>query len=130
MRNLEKRALQIMVAVGSLVPIVAGAAGVWLGPRLVDNHIEVSEGLESHFRYLSGLLLGIGLAYAASVPRIEKRERRFLLLTGIVVIGGLARLYSVVTYGPPTWSIAGALTMELLVTPGLWLWQRRIAKRA
>ena len=32
----ERLMLQIVVAIGSLVPIVAGAAGIVLGPALVD----------------------------------------------------------------------------------------------
>ena len=71
MNSLAKRALQITVAVASLVPISAGAAGMLLGPRLVGAAIVGPPDLDSHFRYLSGLLLAIGLGYASTIPRIE-----------------------------------------------------------
>ena len=124
----EKRLLQIAVAVSSLVPIAAGGAGLLLGPALVAA--EGGHDLDSHFRYLSGLLLGIGLAYATGVPGIERKRVRFLLLGGIVVVGGLGRLWSLVTVGAPSAIMLGALAMELVVTPLLTLWQLRIARAA
>jgi hypothetical protein len=118
-----KIALQVAVVIGSIVPIAAGAAGIFLGPSLVGGPADSAD-LDGHFRYLSGLLLGIGLAYLSAVPRIEQRRQRFLLLGAIVFIGGLGRLLSVVTIGtPPSLPMIGALMMELAVTPLLTLWQ-------
>jgi hypothetical protein len=125
----EKRILQLAVTLGSLVPIGAGAAGVLLGPRMLRAGIAEAGDLDSHFRYLSGLLLGIGLAYASTIPRIETNGGRFRLLTFIVVAGGLARLLSVQEVGAPSRGMAAALVMELLVTPALALWQWRVARQ-
>jgi hypothetical protein len=127
MSGIERRALQVIVAVGSLIPLGAGAAGMVMGPRLIESGALGSVDLDSHIRYLSGLLLGIGIGYASTVPRIEKRGGRFRLLTGIVVLGGIGRLVSLLSVGPPSASMKAALVMELLVTPALALWQRRIA---
>ena len=88
-----------------------------------------SPDLESHFRYLSGVLLGLGVAFAASVPSIERRSELFLGLCGAVVIGGLARLLAVFGAGIPTLAHQLALVMELMVVPLLFAWQRRIARR-
>ena len=125
----EKRLLQIAVAVGSLVPLAAGAAGIVLGPAMVDA-AGVPLAADSHYRYLSGLLLGIGIAYATTIPAIERRTARFRLLTAIVVIGGLGRLVSLLARGAPDKPMLAALVMELIVTPALALWQSRIAHRA
>jgi hypothetical protein len=122
----ERRALQLVVAVASLVPIFAGAAGIILGPAMVDAG-NVPNAADSHFRYLSGLLLGIGLAFASTVPRIEVRTARFRLLTAIVVVGGLGRLWSLLVRGAPNRQMVAALVMELGVTPALALWQGRVA---
>jgi hypothetical protein len=128
MNELEKRLLQLTVAIGSLVPIGAGAAGVLLGPRLMGP-IGASGDLDSHFRYLSGLLLAIGLGFASTIPRIETHGDRFRMLTGIVVTGGLGRLISLLTIGPTSPALTAALVMELIVTPALALWQHRVALR-
>jgi Domain of unknown function (DUF4345) len=124
----ERLILQIAVAIGCLVPISAGAAGMLLGPRLLGASAAGSGDLDSHFRYLSGLLLGIGLGYASAIPRIETHGARFQLLTGIVVAGGIGRLLSLLAIGPQSPVMLAALGMELLVTPGLALWQRRVAR--
>ena len=83
--------------------------------------------LESHFRYLSGLLLGVGIAFAASIPTIERRSELFMVLSGIVVAGGLARLSALLIYGMPGTPHVLALGMELVVVPLLFAWQRRVA---
>ena len=130
MRSFEKRTLQIAVALACLVPISAGAAGVLLGPRMVEFGLLPASDLDSHFRYLSGLLLAIGFGFAATIPRIEVHGARFRLLTGVVVVGGFGRLLSLLSIGAPSLVMVAALGMELLVTPGLALWQYRVARAA
>jgi Domain of unknown function (DUF4345) len=122
----EKRLLQTAVAVFALIPIGAGLAGAWLGPSFTDA-AATDVSLGSHFRYLSGLLLGIGLAYWSTIPSIERQAARFRLLTLIVVIGGLARLWGLAEAGMPSPPMLGGLAMELAVTPMLCLWQWRVA---
>jgi hypothetical protein len=126
--QLERRALQFAVALACLVPVSAGLAGVVLGPRLVGAFAVGPSDLDSHFRYLSGLLLAIGVAFASTIPRIEMRGGRFRLLTFVVVVGGLGRLLGSLTVGRPSLVMVAALAMELIVTPGLTLWQYRVAR--
>lgn len=122
----ERRALQLAVALASLVPILAGAAGIALGVAMVGvDHAPA--GADAHFRYLSGLLLGVGVAFLAAVPRIERHATRFRLLGLLVVIGGFARLLSLCLRGNPNGPLLFALVMELVVTPILVLWQSRVA---
>jgi Domain of unknown function (DUF4345) len=128
MSSFEKRALQVAVATACLVPISAGAAGVLLGPRILGSGIVTAADLDSHFRYLSGLLLAIGMGFASTVPRIEAHAGRFRLLACLVVVGGIGRLWSLLSIGAPSPVMVAALAMELLVTPGLALWQHRVAR--
>lgn len=125
----ERRLLQTAVALGSLVPIGAGAAGVILGPAMVDAG-GAPVAADSHYRYLSGLLLAIGVAFATTVPGIERRAARFRLLAAIVVAGGIGRLLSLLAHGVPDAPMVAALVMELAVTPALALWQSRVARQA
>jgi hypothetical protein len=125
-----KRALQLAVALGSLVPIGAGGAGVLLGPRMLGAAIVVPGDLDSHFRYLSGLLLAIGCAFASTIPHIESQGHRFRLLTCLVVVGGCGRLLSAFAIGLPSPPMTAAFIMELVVTPGLAFWQFQVARRA
>jgi uncharacterized membrane protein YfcA len=124
----ERRLLQVVVAIASLIPICAGAMGVLLGPAMVQVHVAPAAA-DSHYRYLSGLLLGIGCAFISTVPRIELRGARFRMLTGIVAIGGFSRLLSLLLRGYPDAPMLFGLVMELFVTPALALWQSRVASR-
>lgn len=124
----ERRLLQLAIALACLVPLSAGTAGVVAGPAMIEGDLAGDlPDLESHFRYLSGLLLGIGLAFAASIPTIERRSELFLVLSATVVVGGLARLSALLIYGLPTTSHLLALGLELAVVPLLFAWQRRVA---
>jgi hypothetical protein len=122
----ERLLLQVIVAVACAVPIVGGGLGVLRGPAFLG--VLASASTDSHFRYLSGLLLGIGFGFLSTVPRIETHTARFGLLAAIVVVGGLARLLSLVVVGTPDPSMLFALAMELGVVPALTVWQRRIAR--
>jgi hypothetical protein len=122
---MERRALQIAVALAGLVPLTAGALGI-LSPAMLGLYGD--RPATAHFAYLSGLLLAIGMAYWWLIPDIEKRSGPFTLLTAIVFIGGLARLamaFRVVSLQP---AIALPLLMELTVAPLLWAWQQRVAR--
>ncbi len=124
------RPLQIAVALCGCVPVAAGLAGVVLGPRMAGSALvglHDAAALDSHFRYLSGLLLGIGLAFWSLIPDIAQRGSAFRLLTAVVVAGGLARLLGVALEGVPPPPMLFGLTMELIVTPLLCLWQARLA---
>lgn len=123
----EKRILQLVVLVASLVPIGAGLGGIIVGPWLFGAR-SYSVDLISHVGYLSGLLLAIGLLFVFSVPNIEKHKSRFLILGFIVFVGGIARLYEGLLTGFGTLPHQLALGMELIVTPLIILWQRRVAR--
>jgi hypothetical protein len=128
--NLERRVLQAAVAAGCLVPIGAGAAGIFSGGAFLKGvEVPVPVDLDSHFRYLSGLLVGIGIGFAACVPHIERRTALFGTLGGIVFVGGLARLSSLAAAGVPSDGHVFGLAMELGAIPLLVLWQLRVARR-
>jgi hypothetical protein len=125
-----RRLLQILVAFGALVPVFAGLAGVCLGPEMVDKMGVPSLSMDSHYRYLSGLLLGIGIGFWTMIPNIENKTARFQLLTAIVFVGGFARLYSLLTLGMPEPAMVFGLGMELIVAPLLAILQLVVARRA
>lgn len=122
----ERKLLQQVVGFAALVPVSAGLYGVLFGHSLTGD-TGVSPAADSHFRYLSGLLLGIGLCFWSTIPSIETKAGRFRLLTLIVVLGGLGRLVGVLFTGLPSIYMLGGFIMELAVTPALCLWQTRIA---
>ena len=121
----ERKLLQQSVAIAATVPVAAGLYGVLFGQALTGDAVSISA--ESHFRFLSGLLLGIGLCFWSTLPAIEAKTNRFRLLTLLIVIGGLGRLVGLGLTGLPSLFMIGGLIMELIVTPVLCLWQTRVA---
>lgn len=112
----ERLLLQFAVAIGGVVPVAGGALGALAGS-------------DTHYRYLSGLLLGLGLTFWSLIPTLERRGQIFRALAVIVVVGGLARLAGAVIL--PDWSRSTTLplVMELGVTPLLALWRERVERR-
>ena len=125
--KLERQALQAAIAVCCLVPLLAGGAGVLSGPAMI-GFTDAPADLDSHFRYLSGLLLALGIGFLSCVPDVEAKGRRFRLLGAIVLVGGLGRSLSLIHAGLPGPGHMFGLGMELVVTPLLMLWQWRVER--
>jgi hypothetical protein len=125
----SKRILQGVVAIAGFVPVSAGLAGVLQGPAMLDGDAFLTVSFDSHFRYLSGLLLAIGLAFWSTIRDIESKTERFGTLAFLVVVGGLARIVSLWVSGMPDRSMLFAFGMELIVTPVLAFWQFRLSLR-
>lgn len=116
------------MALGCVVPLLAGGAGMVQGPAFLSGVGPASPAdLDSHFRYLSGLLFAIGLAFASCIPGVERKTSRFRLLALIVFIGGLGRLFGLVSSAVPGTGHVFGLAMELGTVPLLALWQTRVA---
>lgn len=124
----ERLLLQAAILIGGFVPVLGGGAGMVMGAGLLSQHVDLS--LDSHIRYLSGLLFAIGIGFWSFIPNVETKTSAVRLLTFLVVIGGLARLAGVALIGMPSTPMILALGMELVVTPLLCLWQSRIARLA
>lgn len=114
---LERRLLQVAIALGGIVPVYGGVMGA-TG--------QLSE--SGHFRYLSGLLLGIGLTFWAMIPTLERRGEVFRALAVIVVIGGAARAAAIIERGGDLDDYF-PLVMEVAVAPLLALWRERVERR-
>lgn len=127
MHRLEKHALQLTIALGGCVPVSAGLWGIFKGASLFEPVI-LPLSTNNHMVYLSGVLLGIGLAFQASIPSIEQHTKRIRLLTFLVFTGGLARLWDCIAHGTFTPGTQFALAMELLITPGICAWQSKVAR--
>jgi hypothetical protein len=123
----ERKLLQQAIAIAATIPVAAGLYGVLFGQALTGDAVSISA--ESHFRYLSGLLLGIGLCFWSTLPSIENQTGRFRLLTLLVVIGGLGRLIGLALTGLPSLFMMGGLIAELIIAPARCLWQTRVANR-
>ena len=126
----ERKALQRVVALAALIPVASGLYGVLFGIDGIGRAAFDNVSADSHFRYLSGLLMGVGILFRSCVPGIEGKSRLFRFLTLVVVLGGLSRLLGLYLTGLPSLTMLAALFVELGLTPALCLWQMRVAARA
>jgi hypothetical protein len=126
--SMEKRLLQVCVALAALVAVAAGMAGVFWGAGGLGE--QAPGPLDSQVRALSGVLAAIGIAYWATLPDIERAGARFGLITLMVVAGGFARALGMLIAGLPGPVMAAALALELIVAPALYLWQARLQRLA
>ena len=117
----QRNALRLCVGLAAIVPVAGGLSGA------LQSLGGVSGWSADHYRYLSGLLLAIGLGFWSTIPNIERQASRFRLLTGLVVIGGLCRLLGVALGDPLTLAVTAALAMELVATPLLCVWQGQVS---
>ncbi|WP_328824669.1 DUF4345 domain-containing protein [Mesorhizobium neociceri] len=125
-----KTALQIVVAVLAATPVLVGLEGVLSGPDFLDVAASWPIDLDSHFRFLSGFFLAIGIAWYSCIPDIETKTERFRLLAACTFAGGLARLVSLFAAGLPSRGHVAGLSIELLAVPALVWWQSRVANKA
>lgn len=125
----EKRLLQAVVAVACLLPLIVGGQGIVHGPAPFGHPVDVPRDLDSHFRYISGIFFATGLGFLSCIPAIETKGPRFRLLGGLIFVGGLSRLVSLIAVGVPSRGHVLGLGMETIVVPLLMLWQWHFARR-
>ncbi len=128
---MERRALQIVLAVLSLIPLL-GLAVTWgSGTQyFTGGGGAVPNALDNQLRYLAGVYAGaVTGALWWAIPRIEERGGAVTLAAGAVFLGGIGRCVSLASVGPPgDPSMMAGLVLELGVAPLLVLWQRRLAR--
>lgn len=129
-RRRHRRALQIAIAILALLPIVAGAAGIVRGPAMFGATAPWPVQLDSQVRFLSGVLMAIGVGWWSCIPAIEAKTQRLRLLALVTFVGGLARLFSLAEAGVPTLGHRAGLAMELAVVPALVFWHWTIVRGA
>jgi len=127
----ERRLLQLAVALGCLSPLYFGLRGVVEGPAMLAgvDPGQAAPDLLSHYRFLSGLFVGLGLVLLSCLPRIEARTTRFRWACAAIVAGGLARALGLAIGDSPSLGHKLALAAELGLVPLLMLWQARVARR-
>jgi hypothetical protein len=114
----------------AMVPIVTGVIGL-LGisdPLYASAHLPAHTLLDSNLRFFSGVWLGIGIAMLWIVPRIEKETVMFRALWGMIFVGGIGRLISMLALSAPPAPFVGFTALEIIGAPFFVFWQARIAE--
>ena len=123
-----KRGLQIVLAVLSLIPLFFAVTGLLGGGQAANAGEAVTAGLDNQFRYLSAYYLSLFFLIWWVLQDLEHRGAVLRLLVLAIFLGGLARLYSYLTVGPPPVNAMVGMVLEL-GAPALVLWHKLALKK-
>lgn len=123
-----KRGLQIVLAILSLIPLFFAVMGLIGGAEANNAGEAVTAGLDNQFRYLSAYYLSLFFLIWWVLQDLENRGAVLRLLVLAIFLGGLARLFSYLTVGPPPANAMMGMVLEL-GSPLIVLWHNMVAKK-
>lgn len=127
---MNKRLLQILTAFLGAIPILTGVVGLFglSDPLYADAGLPANLLLDSNLRFLNGAWLGLGLTVIWLIPRIETQTVLFRVLWGMIFLGGVGRLFSMLFLGWPPIPFVAFTVLEIVGAPIFVAWQARLAK--
>lgn len=123
------RLLKWLVLIMGIACAAIGAFHIVLGIDSVPGEGSAGATVDSRERFYGAIFLGYGLAWiwAARQSPISSKVVRWL--AGILLLGGVGRLLSLVIHGQPHW-FQVVLTVVELVLPPLYFWLSTADERA
>ena len=122
-----KRALQITLIILSFIPLYFAARGLIGGAALANDGMPVTNGLDNQLRYQMGYYLSLTLLIWWVIQDLHERGTVLRILVLAIFLGGLARLYSVITVGPPPPHAIAVMLLEI-GAPILVLWHKYVGQ--
>jgi hypothetical protein len=127
---MSKLSLQIVTGVLGVIPVVTGLIGMFglSDPIYASAGLPANVLLDSNLRFFGGVWLGLGLAMFWLVPKIEKQTILFRAIWGMIFLGGVGRLISILLRALPPIPFISFTILEIAGAPIFVLWQARLAK--
>jgi len=122
-----KRAFQITLIILSFIPLFFAARGIIGGASLANEGMPVTNGLDNQLRYQSAYYLSLAFLIWWVIQDLHERGTVLRILVLAIFLGGLARLYSYVSLGPPPAEAIAGMFLEL-GAPLLVLWHKYIIR--
>jgi hypothetical protein len=124
-----KRGLQITLAVLSIIPILVGIVGIAVGTSRWLPANTITPEFDSHYRYIAGYYISLGMLALWMIPKIEKHRSLFRILCASVFIGGIGRVVSILQVGLPNPTVLFFTAFELCF-PLFLFWQAKLPRSA
>jgi Domain of unknown function (DUF4345) len=127
---MSKRRLQIAMALLAAIPVLTGIIAMFglSDPLYASAGIPSNAMLDSNLRFFGGIWLGLGLSLYLLIPNIEKQTLLFRVLWGMIFLGGIGRLASMLFLALPPLPFIGFTVLEIVGAPFFIWWQARLAK--
>ena len=124
------RAFQVLVVLSALIILVTGAMDVAVGTAPLPGENAVPVNVDSNYRFFAAVWLTLSAALFFVAARVRKPESAALLrlVCAAVLLGGLARAWSIVVAGVPDPMLLGLLGVEFVLPPVLLLWHRALMR--
>jgi uncharacterized protein YjeT (DUF2065 family) len=127
---MNKRGLQIATGLLGIIPVLTGIITMFelSDPIYAAAKIPANALLDSNLRFFGGVWLGLGLALYWLIPGIERQTILFRVLWGMIFLGGIGRLLSMIFLGWPPLPFVGFTALEIIGAPFFIWWQARLER--
>ena len=125
---MNKRGLQIATGLLGIIPVLTGIITMFglSDPIYAAAKIPANALLDSNLRFFGGVWLGLGLSLYWLIPGIERQTVLFRVLWGMIFLGGIGRLLSMIFLGWPPLPFVGFTALEIIGAPFFIWWQARL----
>ncbi|MEN9518615.1 MAG: hypothetical protein RLZZ381_1203 [Cyanobacteriota bacterium] len=123
-----KKGLQFILAILSMIPILIGLLGITQGTTRWLPAGSITPDFDTHYRYITGYYLSLGMLGFWMIPKIEQHTGLFRIICASVFMGGVGRVFSIIQVGMPN-LLALMFTGLELCFPLLLLWQAKISRK-
>ena len=125
---MTRRHLQIATGMLGAIPVLTGIIGMFglSDPIYASANLPANTLLDSNLRFFSGVWLGLGLAVYWLIPDIEKQTLLFRVVWGMIFLGGVGRLLSMMFSGMPPAPFIAFIVLEIVGAPFFMVWQSRL----
>lgn len=127
-KNTNRRALQVVMGVLAIVPLLSGLIGLsgiynpLFSERLPQNLI-----LDSNLRFLNAMSVAVAVSFYFIIPVIEKEKLACRIVCCSIFLGGVGRLISFYDLGASFFPLLFILILEMACPIIIMYWQQQIA---
>jgi Domain of unknown function (DUF4345) len=126
-----KRGLQVAMALLGVIPVLTGIVTMFglFDPIYASAGIPPNALLDSNLRFFGGVWLGLGIALYWLIPNVERQTLLFRVLSGMIFLGGIGRLMSMIFLALPPLPFVGFTVLEIIGAPLFVWWQARVVRQ-
>ncbi len=126
---MSKKPLQIVLGLGALAALAIGLIAYLPGAaKYFPDGADFPAKLDSEYRFMAGAFMGYAGMALYVAKNIETAVWPLRILCIAIFIGGLGRLLSILTVGPPPTGLYISMAVELLF-PLFIVWQNAVIKK-